>query len=80
MHTACGQTVGSKQTNFVGDRQSTVVGRSHSSRVGFSVAADVNSNVVNVHFLVWSLSRLLCCVGSGSNVAVALRRLRPLAC
>ena len=31
----------------------------------FSVAADINSNVFDFHFLVWSLSRLLCCVGSG---------------
>jgi len=26
------------------------------------------------YFLIWSLSRLLCCVGSGSNIAVALGR------
>jgi len=32
----------------------------------------INSNVFYVHFLIWSLSRLLCCVGSGSNLAVAL--------
>ena len=37
--------------------------------IGFSVAADISSNVVDTHFLVWSLSRLLCCVGSASNVA-----------
>ena len=47
-------------------------GREHSSRIGFSVAAFINSNVFYFYFLVWSLSRLLCCVGSGSNVAVAL--------
>ena len=70
----CGQSVGSKQTHFLGNRQSTVVGRKHSSRVGFSVAADINSDAGDVHFPVWSLSRLLCCVGSGSNVAAALRR------
>jgi len=34
----------------------------------FSVAADINSNVFDFYFLIWSLSRLLCCVGSGSNV------------
>jgi len=28
----------------------------------FSVAADINSNVFDFYFLVWSLSRLLCCV------------------
>jgi hypothetical protein len=53
-------------------RLSVVVGRQHSSRIGFSVAADINSNVVDFYFLVWSLSRLLCCVGSGSSVAMAL--------
>jgi hypothetical protein len=26
----------------------------------FSVAADINSNVFNFYFLIWSLSRLLC--------------------
>ena len=40
-------------------------------RIGFSVPVDINSNVVDIYFLVWSLSRLLCCVGSASNVAVA---------
>jgi len=29
---------------------------------GFSVAADINSNVFDFNFLIWSLSRLLCCV------------------
>jgi len=67
----CGQTVGSKPTHFVGERQSPVVGRQHSSRISFSVAAGINSNVVDICFLVWSLSRQLCCVGSGSNVAAA---------
>jgi hypothetical protein len=38
----------------------------------FSVAADINSNVFGFYFLIWSLSRLLCCVVSGSNIAVAL--------
>ena len=47
-------------------RQSVIVGRQHSSPIGFRVAADMNSNVVDFYFLVWSLSRLLCCVGSGS--------------
>ena len=41
----------------------------------FSVAADIDSNVFEFHFLIWSLSRLLCCVGSGFNVAAALHRL-----
>jgi hypothetical protein len=40
----------------------------------FSVAAGINSNVFDFYFLIWSLSLLLCCVGSGSNVAVALDR------
>jgi len=38
----------------------------------FSVAADIDSNVFDFYFLIWSLSRLLCCVGSGFNVAAAL--------
>ena len=70
-----GQTVGSKKkTHFVGLRQSAVDGRYHSSRIGFSVAADINSNVVDIYFLVWSLSRLSRCVGSGSNVAATSDR------
>jgi len=40
----------------------------------FSVATDINSNVFNFYFLIWSLSRLLCCVGSGFNVTAALAR------
>jgi hypothetical protein len=38
----------------------------------FSVAADINSNVFDFYFLIWSLSRLLCCIGSGFNVVAAL--------
>jgi hypothetical protein len=38
----------------------------------FSVAADINSSGFNFCFLIWSLSRLLCCVGYGFNVAAAL--------
>jgi hypothetical protein len=37
----------------------------------FSVAADINSNVFDFYFLLWSLSRLFCCVGSGFIVAAA---------
>jgi hypothetical protein len=48
-------------------------GRQHSSRIGFSVAADINSNVSHFCFLVCGLSRLLCCVVSGSSVAAAYR-------
>jgi hypothetical protein len=40
--------------------------------MGFSVAADINRNVFDFYFLIWSLSRLLCFVGSGFNVAVAV--------
>jgi hypothetical protein len=54
-------------------RLSAVVGRQHSSRIGFSVAADINSNVADIYFLVWSLSGLLCCVDSGYNVANGLK-------
>jgi len=38
----------------------------------FSVAAYINSNVFDFYFLIWSLSRLLCCVVSGFDVALAL--------
>jgi hypothetical protein len=38
----------------------------------FSVATDINSNVFDFYLLIWSLSRLLCCVISGSNVSAAL--------
>jgi len=31
----------------------------------FSVAVDINSNVFYFYYLIWALSRLLCCVGSG---------------
>jgi hypothetical protein len=34
--------------------------------------AATSNTVVHLCFLIWSLSRLLCCVGSGSNVATAL--------
>ena len=37
-----------------------------------SVATGINSNVFDFYFLIWSLSRLLCCVGSGFNVAAAV--------
>jgi len=66
-----GQNLGSKKTLFVGARESAVVGRQHSSPIGFSVAAYVNSNVLDIYWDVWSLTRQLCCVCSGSNVAAA---------
>jgi len=66
-----GQTVGSKKTHFVGARDSAVVGRQRSNPIGYSVAAYVNSNVVDIYCLVWSLTRQLCCVSSGSIVAAA---------
>jgi hypothetical protein len=44
----------------------------------FSVAVDINSNVFDFYCLIWrSLSRLMCCVDSGSNVAAALVPLLP---
>ena len=52
--------------------QTGAVGKQHASRIGFSVAANINSNVVVFNFLVWSQSRLLCYVGSASNAAAAL--------
>jgi len=33
--------------------------------------------VVDIYFRVWSLSRLLCCIGSGSNVAATYARAEP---
>jgi hypothetical protein len=57
-------------------RESAVVGRQLFIRMGFSVTADINSNVVDIYLLVWSLSRLLYCVCSGTNVTAALLRLR----
>jgi hypothetical protein len=38
----------------------------------FSVTAYINSNDFYLYFLIWSLSRLLCCVCSGFNVAAPL--------
>jgi hypothetical protein len=38
----------------------------------FSVAADINSNIFDFYFLIWSLSRLMFYVGSGFNVATIL--------
>ena len=52
-------------------RQSGDVGKQHASRISFDVSAAMNSNTVESNFLIWSLSRLLCCVGSGSSVAAA---------
>jgi len=62
----------SEQPQFVGARDSAVVARKHVSRIGFSVAADMNSNVFDIYFLVWSLSRLLYCVDFGSSIAASL--------
>jgi len=53
-------------------RQLEVVGRQQASRIGLIVAADINSNVALFYSLVWSQSRLLCCVVSASNAAAAL--------
>jgi len=60
LHQGSGQTVGSKQTHFVGARRSAVIGWQHSSRISFSIDSDIKSNVIDIYFLVWSLSRLLC--------------------
>ena len=45
--------------------------------IGFCVATDIKGNVVDCYFLVWSLSRLLCCVCSVSNVAATLSGISP---
>ena len=68
-----GQIVGSKKTHFVDTRLSAVVGRQHSCPIGYSVAAYVNSNMVDIYWVVWSLTRQLFCVCSRSNVALAFQ-------
>jgi hypothetical protein len=61
------------ETNlFCWARQTGVVGRQHASRFGFCVATITSSKAVDFYFLVRSLSRLLCCVGSAANLAVPL--------
>ena len=54
--------------------QTGVFGGQHASLFGFSVAADINSNVVVFCFLVWSPSRLLCRVGCASKAAATIGR------
>ena len=48
--------------------------------VSVSVLPLTNIKVVDIYFFVWSLSKLLCCVGSCSNVVAALyvERLRAV--
>jgi hypothetical protein len=46
----------------------------------FTVAVDINSNVFDFYFLIWSLSRLLCCVSSGFSTAAVLGTLFHCAC
>ena len=46
----------------------------------FHCSPDINSNVVDVCFLVWSLSRLLCCVGSGGLRLMAYPQSKELMC
>lgn len=50
-------------------KKSGVVGRQLTNQIGFSVATAINTKVVDFYYLDWSLSRLLCHVGSTSNVA-----------
>lgn len=50
-------------------KNSGVAGRQLTNQIGFSVATAINTKVVDSHYLDWSLSRLLCHVGSTSNVA-----------
>jgi hypothetical protein len=39
----------------------------------FNVVVDISSNVLDFYFLIWSLSRLLRCIGSGFIVTATLR-------
>ena len=59
---------------FCWARHSEDFGRQLASRIGFSVATITGNKEVEFYFSIWSLSRQLCCVGSGSSVG-----LRPLA-
>jgi hypothetical protein len=70
------------ETNvFCSARHLGVVAGQHASRIGNIVATTTNNKVVDFYFLVWSRSTLLCCVGSGSNVALSQGvGLRPLNC
>jgi hypothetical protein len=58
--------------NFVGARQSGEI-TFQLYRFQCSRAADINSNVFDFCFLIWSLSRLLCCVVSGSQACLVCR-------
>jgi hypothetical protein len=62
-----GQAVHSKQTHFVGARQ---LGEITFQWYWFQCSPNINSNVFDFYFLIWSLSWLLHCVVSCSNVAV----------
>jgi hypothetical protein len=58
-----------KKISSVGPKKSGIVGRQLTNQIGLSVATAISTKVVEFYYLVWSLSRLLCHVGSVSNVA-----------
>jgi hypothetical protein len=60
------------ETNiFCWVRHLGVVAKQHAIRIGYSVATTITNKVVDFYLIVWSRSRLLCCVGPGSNEAVS---------
>jgi len=59
------------ETNlFCWARQSGVVVKQHDSRIGFSGATDIINKVADFYYLVWSQSRLFCCVFSDLSAGV----------
>jgi len=48
-------------------KKSGVVGKQLTNQTGFNVDTAINTKVVDFYYLDWSLSRLLCHVGSASN-------------
>jgi len=63
-----GQTVNLKQTYSAGSESRELLGETRQSD-WCSAATAKNIKVVDFYFPVYSLSRLLCYVGSGSGVA-----------
>ena len=61
-----------KNTILLGQTVGSCWETTRQSRIGFNVAPDINNIVVDFYFFVRLLSRLLCCVVSGSIVALFL--------
>jgi hypothetical protein len=61
-HATCRRCLGQCRLEtdlFCWARQSAGVGRQHASRIGFSVAADINSDVGEIYFLDWGLTKTI---------------------